>query len=195
VLAVAKGSPLKSLAEVSAAMRKNPAAIAFAGGSAGGVDHMLAGMVARALRVDVSALKYVATSSGKEAVAALAAGRGQVVISGYSELKAGLADQSLVPLAISSKKALFGIPSLREQGIDTELANWRGVFAHGSLPESQRAVLRRLVVRATETPVWRQALLDNHWVGSLLYGPEFEQFVAFEEGIAAVVTGMLKLRA
>jgi putative tricarboxylic transport membrane protein len=193
-LCVAPGKGIKSMKDLVRELQRDVASVTFAGGSAGGVDHMLAAMVLRALKLDPSAMKYVATSSGKEAIALLHSGQATVVISGYSELKAGIDDKTMLPLAVSSRKSFFGIPSLREQDVDTELSNWRAVFAPAGISSAQKEVLRKIVVAATESPVWRQALLDNNWVGSLLYGKELGSFIEFQQGIASLVTGMLKLK-
>jgi putative tricarboxylic transport membrane protein len=193
VLGVPAGSRITSFKALVEALRNKVESVTFTGGSAGGVDHMLAAMLLRGLRLEVSALKYIPTSSGKEALALLQSGQATVAISGYSEFKANIESKQLTPLAVSSKRASFGIPSLRELGVDTELANWRGVFASAHTSPEQREVLRRMVVRATETPAWRQTLLDNNWVGTLLYGKEFQEFLSFEQWMASAVVTLLKL--
>lgn len=194
VLVTPAASPYRTMKALSAAIRDNVGKVAFCGGSAGGVDHMLAGMIARTLRADPVRLQYHPTSSGQEAIALLHAGKAAVAISGYSEFKAGIEDGSLVALAVSSRKSLFGVPSLREQGVDTELANWRGVFAPGGLSEAQANHLRQVVVRATESPVWRQALAENNWLGTTLHGKPLADFLEIEDAIANAVTLMLKLK-
>ncbi|KAI9881935.1 MAG: hypothetical protein M1823_006351 [Watsoniomyces obsoletus] len=156
---------------------------------------MLAAMIVRSLRLDVTALKYLPTSSGKEALDALASGKASVGISGYSEFSTAIASKSIVTLGVSSAKPLFGIPSLRSQGMATELANWRAVFAPVGLKPEEKDALRAMVIRATESAAWRQTLLENNWVGSLLYGKELDRFMEFEQGISAVVTSMLKLHS
>lgn len=194
VLVVPANSKLKDMKALVAAMQQDLGSVTFTGGSTGGVDHMLAGMMARQLRLDAGALKYEATSSGKEAMALLANGKAQVAISSYSEFKTDIENKTLIPLATSSRKSLYGIPSLSERGVSTELANWRGVFGPGLVSEEQKEALRRIVIGATETPAWRQSLLDNSWIGALLYGKEFADALEIEQGIASAVTLMLKLK-
>lgn len=194
VLVTPANSKFKDMKALAAAMQQDLGSITFTGGSTGGVDHMLAGMMARQLRVDAGALKYEPTSSGKEAMALLAGGKAQVAISSYSEFKAEIENKTLVPLATSSRKSLYGIPSLSERGVSTELANWRGVFGPRLISEEQKEALRRIVIKATETPAWRQSLLDNSWIGALLYGKEFIDALEIEQGIASAVTLMLKLK-
>lgn len=194
VLCAANGKALETTKDLVRELQRDVGSVTFAGGSAGGVDHMLAAMMLRQLKLDAGAMKYVATSSGQEAMELLQSGKATIAISGYSELKPGIENKTLVPLAVSSRKGLFGIASLREQGVDTELANWRAVFAPAGISAAQKESLRKLVVAATESPAWRQTLLDNNWVSSLLYGREFDSFVEFQQGIASVITGLLKLK-
>jgi putative tricarboxylic transport membrane protein len=177
-----------------AKLEKDVTSVTFCGGSAGGVDHMLAAMLVRSLRLDTGKLQYMPTSSGKEAISLLQSGKADVAISGYSEFKGSIETKAINPLAVSSRRALFGIQSLRDQGVNTELANWRAVFTSSGITEAQKATLRKLVVATTETSGWKHALLENNWVGSPLHGRELDSFIQFEEGIATVITQLLKLK-
>lgn len=194
VLAAVAGSPWRDLRTVTQHMKSRLPEEVFTGGSAGGVDHMLAGMVARAVRADVAQLQYRPTSSGRDAIAQLRSGAAQVVISGYSEFKAAFEDRSLAPLAVSSGRTLYGLPSLREQGVDTEQANWRSVFAPAGLSPAQLSDLGQLVQQAAQTPTWRQALQASNWQASPLFDKDLLDFIEIEQGIASVVTMMLKLK-
>lgn len=194
VLCVAPGQGIATLDDLVRLLRRDVAAVGFTGGSAGGVDHMLAAMVLRVLGLDAGAMHYLPTSSGKEALEALASGRARVAISGYSEFKTAIEDKRVLPLAVSSRRKLFGIASLHEQGVETELSNWRGVFASAALAPAQKDALRKLVLAATDTPQWRTALQDNNWVGSLLVGRELDSFVEVQQGVATIVASLLKLK-
>ena len=44
-------------------------------------------------------------------------------------------------LAVSGPTAIDGIPSLKEQGIDVVLGNWRGVFGAPRITPAQRDAL------------------------------------------------------
>lgn len=52
VIVVPAASPHKTMADLAAAWKKNPGAVSIAGGSAGGTDHMLAGLLAQEAGVD-----------------------------------------------------------------------------------------------------------------------------------------------
>lgn len=195
VLVSRTGQQPDSVAALSQAMRTNLAGVRFTGGSAGGVDHVLAGMIALQLRQDVTQLKYLPTSSGPEAAALLEKAQAQVAISSYSEFQTGIEKNELTPLAMSSRRALYGVPSLHEQGLQTDLSNWRAVFAPGRIDAAQRENLRRIVVLATQHPAWAQALEKNKWFNALLHGQDFAGRLVIEQGMASAMAMMLKLKA
>jgi putative tricarboxylic transport membrane protein len=187
-------SRLSSLKALTAELQRNVGAITFSGGSLGGVDHMLAGMMVRQLRLDTGALRYEPATAAKDSLAMLASGKAQVVISGFSELKAEIDAKRLVALGVSSRRSLHGVPSLGEQGLPIELANWRGVFGPAGIGDAQKQALRELVQRAAESAAWQQALAQKDWIGALLTGRAFEQALEVDQSIAGVVAHMLKLR-
>ena len=55
-----------------------------------------------------------------------------------------------------------GIPTLKEQSIDVELANWRGVFAPG-ITTAQRDALVNLAKGATDSAAWKTTLEKFDW--------------------------------
>lgn len=194
VLVTRPGAGPQTLAALVDALRKDPGSVVFTGGSAGGVDHMLAGMLARQLRLDVNLLRYTPTTSGREAVALLDKGEALVAISSYSEFQADIEQKALTALAVSSRKGLYGVRSLSEQGLNTELGNWRAVFGPGQIAEGERENLRRIVVAATQHPSWVQALQSKKWIGALMHGKDFADTLTVEQAIASAVTMMLRLK-
>ena len=195
VLVSGSSSKIRDLKDLADEMKRDLSSVVFTGGSAGGVDHMLAAMMARQLRLDVSKLKYEPNPGGKEAVAMVTSGKATVAISGYSEFKADIEAKLLTPLAVSSRRKLYGIPSLSEGGIQTDLANWRGVFAAGKITEDQQANLRRVITRATETPQWRQTVAEKNWNVATLIGKDFADSLTIEQAMAEAIAMILKLKA
>ncbi|HEX6704461.1 MAG TPA: tripartite tricarboxylate transporter substrate-binding protein [Albitalea sp.] len=195
VVAVPKDSPIRNVKALADRMKADPHSLVFGGGSAGGVDHMLMGMIGRSVGADVGALKYTPTSAGAEFTDLLRKGTLSVGIAGYSEFKDALADGSVRAIAISSRAGLYGLPSLREQGVATDLGNWRGLFAPPGLPAEQVEGWIRLFNRMAAAPEWKAALDKNNWRGSPLYGAEFRNFVELEQTTARVIVHLLKLQA
>src|SRR3712207_2348459 len=69
VIVVPANSPIKSVKELADAVKADPAKVTWAGGSAGGADHILAALFAKAAGSDPSKVNYIAFSGGGEALA------------------------------------------------------------------------------------------------------------------------------
>jgi putative tricarboxylic transport membrane protein len=90
VIVVPANSPHKSVKDLAAALKADTSKVVWAGGSAGGADHILAGLMAKAAGGDASKLNYVPFSGGGEALAEMLGGRVTAGISGYNELVAAV---------------------------------------------------------------------------------------------------------
>ena len=73
-IAVRSQSPYKTLDDLIADMKEDPAKVSFGGGSAGGTDQILVGLLAKEAGVDPSKPKYVAYSGGGEALQSILSG-------------------------------------------------------------------------------------------------------------------------
>ena len=195
VVAVPAASPIKTAKDLAARFASTDFKATVVGGSAGGVDHMLMGMMLRASRGQPDNFTYLATSSGGDAVRALTEGKAQIGISGYSEFRSAIEAGTIRALAISSKRGKFNLPSLRDSGIDTELANWRGIFAPSGISAAQTAAMGALVESASKSSEWLEMVKRNDWQATYKAGPDFRVFVEGEQTMARVVVHMLKLKA
>ncbi|MBI3933616.1 MAG: tripartite tricarboxylate transporter substrate binding protein [Acidobacteria bacterium] len=189
VLVVPAASPFKSLGEFLQAWKQDPGKYAIAGGSAGGTDHMLAGLLAKSVGIDVTKLNYIPHSGGGESIASLVGNHLPVGVNGLAEMVPFIKTGRLRALAISSEKRLVGmdIPTFVEQGVDLTLANWRGVVAPPGISAQQRAALAALVDRMVKSPGWRAALAKNDWIDMYQSGAEFEEFLQQEDLRATAV--------
>jgi len=182
VVAVPATSPHRDMQSLVRALRKNPAAVSWGGGSAGGTDHILAGLIVSSSGVDPRRTNYIAFSGGGEAVTALIGGQVTAGISGYSEFAQHIESGRLRAIGISAPRRLAGldVPSLIEQGVDVELANWRAVVAPPGLTEAQKQTLTAIVERMAHSEAWRATLMRLGWTDSYLAGPAFDQFLDSE---------------
>jgi putative tricarboxylic transport membrane protein len=100
------------------------------------------------------------------------------LIGGSEELHTSSRDA----VAVTSEARLPGIdvPTLKEQGIDVAIGNWRGVYGAGGISAAQRKTLTDRVVAATKSKSWAASLEKNQWTPALLAGPAFETFVDTE---------------
>ncbi len=179
VFVLPAGSPFKTMADVVAQMKKDPGSVKWAGGSRGSTEHIAAAMIAREVGVDASKINYVAFRGGGEAVAAILGGNVTVGGSGYSEFSQYIESGKMVPIGVTSATRLKGIavPTLKEQGINVEIGNWRGVYGAVGITPEQRKALTDMVVKASKSKAWAEAMEKNAWTPALLTGKDFEDFV------------------
>jgi len=179
VIVVPASGP-KTLKELLDKFKANPGSISWGGGSAGGTDHILAGLIAKAIGVDASKVNYVPFKGGGEAVSAIIGGHVSAGISGLSEFAQHIKSGKMRALAVSSAKSMEGIPSLKEQGINVELANWRGVFGAPGITPAQRDELVKTVEKAVKSKEWQEALKRQEWEDFYLPGDQYAQYIASE---------------
>jgi putative tricarboxylic transport membrane protein len=191
VIVVPAASELKTMADLVAKLKADPGAVAIGGGSAGGTDHILAGLVAKAAGADVAKLNYVPFSGGGEALAAIMGGHVVAGISGYSEWSGQIKSGELRALGISSAERQPGIdiPTLKEQGVDVELANWRAVMAPPELDDASKKALLDAVDQTVKSEGWKKVLADKSWTDLYLAGDDFGKLIAAEN---ALTTDVLK---
>ena len=179
VIVVPTSGP-KNLKELIDKFKANPGSVSWGGGSAGGTDHILAGMIAKAVGVDPGKVNYVPFKGGGEAVSAIIGGHVTAGVSGLSEFAQHIKSGKMRALAVSAPKAIEGIPSLKEQGVDVELANWRGIFAAPGITKAQRDELIKTVEKAVKSPSWQETLKKQDWSDYWLAGDAYGQYVEDE---------------
>jgi putative tricarboxylic transport membrane protein len=195
VVAVPTDSPLANPKALAKAMRENLPALTIAGGSAGGVDHMYAGMLARLAKANAEQLQYKPFAGGNDVLQALLQKQVQVGISGYSEFREALQAGKLRALGVSSRRAMFGIASMRDQGLDAEMSNWRAVFTGKNLPAERAQQLLAAIDHASNQDSWKQALVSNNWNSSWQTGKALHEFLEVETSTAQLMTYLLKLKS
>jgi len=82
-------------------------------------------------------------------------------------------------IGVTSAQRLPGInvPTLKEQGIDVEIGNWRGVYGAPGITAEQRKALTDMVLAALKSPSWAETLKKNGWTPAVLSGEAFAKFV------------------
>ncbi|MDP3627222.1 MAG: tripartite tricarboxylate transporter substrate binding protein, partial [Hydrogenophaga sp.] len=170
---------LKTMKDVVEQMKKDMGSVKWGGGSRGSTEHIAAAMLAREVGLDASKVNYVPFRGGGEAVAAILGNNVSVGGSGYSEFQQYIESGKMKAIAITSGSRVKGIdvPTLKEQGIDVEIGNWRGVYGAPGITQAQRDALTAMVVKATQSKAWAAALEKNNWMPALLTGKAFDEFV------------------
>ncbi len=182
VIVVSPGSDIKTLADLVAALKADPGAVSWAGGSIGGVDHVTAGLFAKTAGIDPTAINYVVHAGGGEVLASVLGGHTTLGISGYEEFRPLIEAGDLVPLAVSGEERIPGLdaPTFREAGIDLAVMNWRGVVTNPSLGEDDRAAIEDAFAALATSPAWAEALATRNWTDAFQPADGFGAFLTEE---------------
>lgn len=166
MMVVRTESPIKSLKEVEAALRKDVGSLKVGGASVGGADHMTVARFAKTIGGDPSKLTYVAYSGG-ESNAAILGGHVDVGMGGL-ELIDLVEGGKMRVLAVSAPARLGGrfkaLPTFVEQGYDVVNPNWRGIFGPPEMPAAIVQYWRNSLKKMVQTKAWKAELEKNQWV-------------------------------
>jgi putative tricarboxylic transport membrane protein len=196
-IVVRSQSKYKTMQQLIDDMKADPAKISFGGGSAGGTDQILVGLVAKAAGVDPSKPKYVAYSGGGEATQSILSGSVDAGVSGVSEfadqVEAGkmrvLAVSTAQPLQVGGKEA----KTLKQQGLNVEITNWRGVVGPPDIKPADRDAAIEAITKLHDSPEWKAALKKNGWTDFFKPGDEFQSYIDSETKRVKTVLGDIGL--
>ncbi|MGW4927559.1 Bug family tripartite tricarboxylate transporter substrate binding protein [Agromyces sp. NPDC004153] len=184
VIVVPASSEYETTDDLVDAIVDEGAAISVTGGSAGGADHILAGMLLTEAGVDPdeipSTLNYIPNAGGGEAVTMLLGNTVNAGISGVGEFAEQVEAGELRALAVSGaerSEVLPDVPTLAEEGYDVELTNWRGLLAPSGLTDAEVQALQDLVTGLHDSESWQSTLEERGWADAFLIGDEFASFL------------------
>ncbi|MCK1795380.1 tripartite tricarboxylate transporter substrate binding protein [Streptomyces sp. XM4193] len=184
---VPKNSPFRTADELADAWREKKRGLPVAGGSMGGVDQIFAAQVAQSMKVPPGGINYLPYAGGGEVLTSLLSGTAQVGFGTYGDFSDQLESGAVRALGISSPQRLKGVdelPTLREQGYDVEMSNWRGVIAPPGIGEEEAKKLERVLAKLRKTPTWADTLKRNRWTDTYQGREEFTAFLKEEVAVA-----------
>lgn len=174
-IVVPAASDIKDMAGLVEKLKADPGSVSWAGGSAGGTDHIAVGLLAKAAGVDPTKINYVAFSGGGEALAAILGGQVTAGISGYGEFAEQVKAGALRIIGISSDERVEGIdaPTFKEGGVDVSIQNWRMVAAAPGISAEQKDAILADVDKMVNSATWQKILADKGWANTYLAGDAF----------------------
>lgn len=195
VLVVRADSPYDTLEDLVTAWKADPGSVKIGGGSAGGTDQILVGLLAQSADIDPTSTTYVPYSGGGEAKAALLSGDLSVAVSGVSEFQDLIEAGELRALGVSGAEPITlesgEIPTLTDGGYDVELMNWRGIVAPPGISDAERRAITEFIGRVHESAQWQQTLSDKGWDDFYQSGDEAAAFFQSEtDRITVVLTDL-----
>lgn len=196
VIVVPDASPYDTLEDLVDDIVENGQDVTITGGSAGGADHILVGLLLGAAGLSpeeiTEKLNYIPNSGGGEAVTLLLGNNVSAGVSGVGEFVEHIEAGTMRALAVSSEAPvdlLPDVPTIIDEGYDVSLTNWRGVIAPPGIEDADRAALIDLVTQLHDSAAWTAVLEEKGWSDAFLAGDEFSSYL---EGNITDVTQTLK---
>lgn len=190
MMVVRTESPIKSLKDIEAVLKKDPGGLSIGGASLGNADHIAVGLFAKAIGVDPAKVRYIPYSGG-ESNPAILGGHVDVGMGGLDLITQVEAGRMRV-LAISAPKRLGGrfknMPTFTEQGYDVLNENWRGIFGPPEMPAGVVGYWRNALTQLVQSAAWKAELEKNQWVNTF----ETDTFRASLDRDAASYGALLK---
>lgn len=181
--AVPKDSPYKTINDVFAAMKKDIKSVKIAGTSSpGSMDHVAFLAAAKAAGVtDLKNIQYVAFQSG-EGVAQLMGGHVDLLTTGMAETVGAMQSGDIRVLAITAPQRvaagpMAAVPTLKEQGIDSEFINWRGIFGPAGMPDYAVKYWEDALSKMVGTQTWKDICTKNGWTPAYMNSADFKAFL------------------
>ena len=178
VLVVPAASPLKSVADVIAAMKKTPDKMSFASSGNGSSDHLTAELFW--LQTGTSGV-HVPYKGGGPAMSDLLGAQVDASFQNINAVVPHVASGKLRALAVTSAQRsplLPQVPTLAESGVkDVDVYSWQAVAAPKGLPADVKAKVHGAFVAALNDPAVKPKLLE---LGFEIVGDTPEQFATFQ---------------
>jgi putative tricarboxylic transport membrane protein len=181
VVVVRHDSPYRTLEELLAAWRADPAGLAVGGGSrAGGPDHQAPMLVAKQIGIDPRQVDYRQYDGGGRLLPAIIGQEVDFAITGLAQNAQQFVSGQLRVLAVTGEGRIEGLdaPTLQEAGVNVVFSNWRGIVAPPGLSDADVRALQAMMAELHASEQWRRALAANGWTDAYLSGDEFGEFIA-----------------
>ncbi|MDP1536499.1 MAG: tripartite tricarboxylate transporter substrate binding protein [Burkholderiales bacterium] len=183
---VRSDSPYTNAQDLIAQLKRDPDSIAIGVSNRGGTNHLAMSLLAKAGGVDPRRLKVVVFKTNAEGLTAVLGGHIQLVASAVGTAVGQMRDGKTRIISVSAPQRMSGdlaqIPTLREQGYDVSLANWRAIIGPKGLNAPQVGYWEDVFARVVATDEWKGVLQKQFWDGHFLRSKEFGQYMQNEHG-------------
>ena len=161
ILVVNASVPVTSVAQLVALARARPGQLNYSSAGSGTTQHLSGELFKTRTRTDIVHIPYKGTAP---ALTALISGDVDLSFANIPAIHAHVKSGRLRPLASTGPKRselMPDVPTMKEAGVDMEVAVWYGVLAPAATPPEVVNKLAALITRAAHDPDLRQRLLDQ----------------------------------
>lgn len=168
VISVRADSPIGSLKDLTARLKKDSQSVSFAFATArGNHNHVVMSLYLKSIGVDPKVAKAVIYSGGGEATTAFLGGHIDVYVA---------SPRSMVPLQRDGKARILGVSSaerqpgalselvtFKEQGVDAVFFTWRGFMGPKGLKPAEIAYWDAVFDRLARSDEWKKDTESQFW--------------------------------
>ena len=198
VLAVRADSPIASLKDLTARLKKDSQSVSFAFATArGNHNHIVLGMYLKSVGVDPKTAKAVVYSGGGEAMTAFLGGHIDVYVASPRSMVPQQKDGKVRVLGVSSAQrqpgALAELPTFKEQGVDAVFFTWRGFMGPKGLKAAEIAYWDAVFAKLAQTPEWKKDTEEQFWNADYLLSAALRKQLEVENEQTRVILTELGL--
>ncbi len=183
LVTVKSDSSIRSMRDLIEQLKKDPESLAVGIVSRGGPNHLAFSQALKSAGVDVKRVKAAVFKTNAESMTALVGGHLQVVASSVSSAMTQVRSGNARPLAIAARQRLTllpDVPTLREQGIESWVNNWRAMFGPKGMTAAQVAYWEETFAKVAASDEWKKQLDSQGWGGQYLRSAEFSKYLERE---------------
>ena len=200
VFGVKADSPIKTLADLTARMKKDPQSLSWAFATArGNHNHIVMGLYLKSIGIDPAKVKTVVYPGGGPALTAMLGGHIDVYVA---------SPRSMFPLQLEGRARILGIsaaqrqtgalaelPTFKEQGSNAVFFTWRGFMGPKGMKAPEIAYWDATFDKLAKTPEWRRDTEKQFWDPSYLLSAAFQKQLDVEQEQTRVILTDLGLIA
>ena len=180
-LTVKADSPVKNARDLAEILKKNPESWSVGVSNLGGTNHLTFTLLAKAAGADPRKLKVVVFKSNTEGMTAVVGGHLHMVAAAVSSVMPQVRAGNARIIALGAPRrmggAVAGVPTLREQGMDIVVSNWRGIVGAKGLGAAQVAYWDEVLAKVVAVDEWKKSLDAQFWEGNFLRSREFTKYL------------------
>jgi putative tricarboxylic transport membrane protein len=193
VFGVKADSPITSMKELTARLKKDPGSVSFAFATArGNHNHIVLSMYLQSIGIEPKVAKAVVFPGGGPALTAMLGGHVDVYVASPRSMlplqKEGRGKILGISAAQRQPGALAELVTLKEQGIDAVFFTWRGFMGPRGLKPGEIAYWDSIFGRLAQTEEWKKDTEQQFWNADYLLSAETRKHLERENQL---LTGIL----
>ncbi|HTE14675.1 MAG TPA: tripartite tricarboxylate transporter substrate binding protein [Burkholderiales bacterium] len=185
VITVKADSPIKTLADLTARMKKDPQSLSWAFATArGNHNHIVMSLYLKSIGIDPGKVKTVVYPGGGPALTAMLGGHVDVYVASPRSMfplqKEGRARILGISAGERQTGALAELPTLKEQGSNAVFYTWRGFMGPKGMKAPEIAYWDATFEKLAKSPEWRKDTEQQFWNPSYLLSAAFAKQLEVE---------------